>query len=345
MDAAGEGSSKKRNRQDGAKKTARKRKARTPKISSVSQLIQQLRQTVFPEPDTQATRVLQQTKHYILQLENTLDSLLKMKGHTLMEDDGSCSLEDIKEEYLQMISNDQGDSPAEPVGKDETDPVLLYLHPEIKRDLEESAEELKIENSTDALSSPDLVEFERYLRFYKQTVDMLIENRVVSPGQITYPVVSKAISGLWQELLQDGKTNIYQKSFSQVKNTATCSFSYPSDTGCTNGGVRDSGAESQEASSSFLSSTPEDILLDDAFDLAAGFLDRSANPTTSSPGSPIYESCPWGSPEGEKQLHQHISDFLKAKYSPATQASVPPCDYETVLLRCTETFDDDEDDL
>ncbi|XP_040289598.1 stimulated by retinoic acid gene 8 protein homolog [Bufo bufo] len=318
MDPAGEGSSKKgRNRPDGSKKPARRRKGRPPKSSSVSQLIKQLRETVFPEPDTRATRkqVLQQTKHYILQLENTLDSLLKMKSNILLEDNSSCSLEDIKLEYLQLINNDEGSLPANPL-EGEMDPVLLYLQPEVKRDLEESVEELKLENSTHSLSSPDLMEFERYLHFYKQTVDMLVENRVVSTGQVTHPGVSKAISSLWQELLQEGKTNIYQERLSQARNTAACSFTLVPDPGSFK---RDSGAESQEATSSFLSSTPEDVLLDDAFDLAAGFLDCSSKQTFSSPGTPINESSPWQSPTGEKQLHQHISEFLRAKFSSFTK--------------------------
>ncbi|XP_066445284.1 stimulated by retinoic acid gene 8 protein homolog [Eleutherodactylus coqui] len=340
MDTAGEGSSKKvRNRQERGKKRSRKPKTTTPKTSAVPHLIQQLQEMMFPDPDTQVTKkeVLQQTKQYTLQLENTLSSLLKMKGHILMDDSSPCSLEDIKDEYLQLFRSSQGGPPAGPAGQELIDPVLLYLHPVIQKDLEESVEELRIEQANKASYSPDLIEFERYMHFYKETVDMLLENKVVPPGQVTHPVVSKAISNLWEELLRDGKTNIYQRRLSEARNTAACPLTYHSDAGYTDGGRRGSEAESQEASSSFLS-TPEDVLIDDAFELAAGFLDCNSNQKLSNPGSPTHKSSPWESPEREQRLHQNISDFLRAKFLSCTQ-----CDYDAAFLRCTETFDDEDD--
>ncbi|XP_077122900.1 stimulated by retinoic acid gene 8 protein homolog isoform X2 [Ranitomeya variabilis] len=342
MDAAGEGGSQK-GRNSGKRPAARKRKARTPSSTSVPQLIQKLRDLVFPEPDTKATRkeVLQQAKQYILQLESTLDSLLKMKADIFLEHSAPYTLEDVREEFLQLVSSEEGGPTADPVDIDNIDPVLLYMQPEIQEDLDETVEELKIENTGEPFSSPELMEFEKYLRFYKQTVDLLVESRVVSQAQVTLPVVSKAISNLWQELLQSGKTNNYQNYFSQDRTAASCSFSSP-DTSCPNGRIRDSGAESQEATSSFLSSTPEDILLDDAFELAAVFLDQGANRMTSSPG-PTPDVSLWSSPQGEEQLHQYVSDFLRRKFSLCPQASAPQYDYETLMLRCTENFDDLDD--
>ncbi|XP_075066527.1 stimulated by retinoic acid gene 8 protein homolog [Mixophyes fleayi] len=348
MDTAGEGSSKKgRHRQGTRKRPVRKRPSRARKSTSVSQLIQQLRETVFPDPDTQATRsqVLHKTKTYIQELENTLDSLLKMKGNFQIEDSGACSLEDVKEEYMQTCySIDQGGAVDNTEVKSEMEPMVWYLPPDFKLDLDQVVEELQINDlqSPEPLSSPDLVEFERYLHFYKHTVDMLIENTVVSPEQITHPVVSKAISSLWQDLLQEGKANIYQYEIPQARSTP-CSLAYPSDAGCTNGGIRDSGAESQEATSSFLSSTPEEVLFEDAFDVAAGFLDNHVTQTMSSPRSSTHGSSPWESPEGDTQLYQQITGFLRTRLSSFTQAAALQCDYETVLLRCTETIDDIDD--
>ncbi|XP_056425509.1 stimulated by retinoic acid gene 8 protein homolog isoform X2 [Hyla sarda] len=278
-----------------------------------------------------------------------------MRSHVIMEDSAPCSLEDIKEEYVQLYSSDQCDRPVGVEGMGEVDPVLLYMRQDFQRNLEESVEELKIESSTESVSSPDIMDFERYLNYYSQTVDMLVEHRVVSPAQIAHCVVSRAIFSLWQELLQDGKDEVYEKYLSQARNTVPCSVTYPTDTGCTNGGKRDSGAESQEATSSFLSSTPEEILLDDALDFTAEFLDQSENQKKSCPGeegaseNPPAEyilrdvSPPWDSPGGEKKLHQHVYNFLRAKFSSCTQESVTQNDYETVLLRCTETFDDEDD--
>ncbi|XP_075132022.1 stimulated by retinoic acid gene 8 protein homolog [Leptodactylus fuscus] len=341
MDTAGEGGSKKgRVRQDGGKTPVKKRKTRTPKVSN---LIQELQETVFPDPETQATRkeVLQQTKSYILQLESTLDSLLKMKGDALVENGSPCSLEDIKKEYIQHVHSDQGSKSSDPLWEGEVDPVLLYMTHESRKDREVSVEELKLENSTEPLSSPDVIEFERYFHFYKQTADMLLENMVVSPPQVTHPVVSNAISALWQELCRTGKVSAFQQGLSQAKDKTSVTSS--TDIGCTNGGKRNSGAESQEAASSFMSSTPEDILIDDAFELAEGFLDGGANQTLSDLGSPLHESSAWESPEDEKLLHQHVSEFFRAKLFSYTEAADHQCDYEAGLLRCTETFDDEDD--
>ncbi|XP_063785090.1 stimulated by retinoic acid gene 8 protein homolog isoform X2 [Pseudophryne corroboree] len=289
MDTVGECSSKKgTRRQNTGKRPVRKRSSRNRKQTSVSQLIQQLRETVFPDPDAQATRhqVLQTAKLYIQQLENTLDSLLKMRGRCQTEDSGCCSLEDIKEEYLQLYHIDQG-----------------------------------------------------YLHFYTQTVDVLVENSVVSPEQVTHPVVSKAIFSLWQDLSQEGKANIYQYGIPQASSTP-CSLTYPSGTGCT---IRDSGAESQEATSSFLSSTPEEVLYDDAFDVVSDFLAQNTDQMMHSPRSPPHGSSPLESLEGYSHLYQQITGFLRTRLSSYTQASVLQCDYETVLLRCTETFEDEDD--
>ncbi|CAN2387192.1 Stimulated by retinoic acid [Pristimantis euphronides] len=323
MDMTGvDGPPKKRNRKDCGKKK-QKQKSRNPNNSSIAEIYQQLQKIASPDPAKAATKkeVLQQAKHYVMELENTLAALLSMKGRFLMDDSGPGNLEEIKEEYLQLLDDDQSSPPAEPVAQDEIDPVLLYLHPAIQKDLEESVEELKLEHLTESSSSQDLMDFEQYMSFYKQTADMLVDNQVVSPGQLTQPDVSKAIFNLWQELPQYWKAKAYQKP--QHRNTAS-------------GGRSVSGAESQEASSSFLSSTPEDISLDDAFELAAEFLECSEKQMLSNPGS--HESSPWVNPEGEKQLDQNISDFFRAKFFSCTQ-----CDYESVLLQCTETFDDEDD--
>ncbi|XP_069808055.1 stimulated by retinoic acid gene 8 protein homolog [Dendropsophus ebraccatus] len=347
MDTTGEGGGKKGGTRQGdsGKKTVRKRKAKTRNVSTVPQLLQQLRETVFLDPNTQATKkeVLQQARQHILHLESTLDSLLKMKSHVLSEDSAPCSLEDIKVEYLQLCNSDQSGPPIELMAPGEVDPVLLYMQPDIQKDLEESVEELKLESSTESVSSPDIMDFERYLKYYTQAVDMLLENRVVSPEQVAHSMVSTAIFSLWQELRQNGKTDIYEKYLSRSGNTAPCSVTCPPDSGHASGGKRDSGAESQEATSSFLSSTPEEILLDDHLDFTAEFLDPNVNQTKSSPGLLINESPLWDSQEGGKHLYQQVYNFLRAKLSSCTQESAPQNDYETVLLRCMETFDDEDD--
>ncbi|XP_018423387.1 PREDICTED: stimulated by retinoic acid gene 8 protein homolog [Nanorana parkeri] len=356
MDTAGEGSSKKgKRRKDTGKAPARRRPARPRKPTSATRLIQQLRQIVFPSPNTKASRrqVLHQTRTYIQELENTLDSLLKMRGHFKVLDSGSSSLEDVKEEYMQMhfVQEQGGILPNTAVASD-SEPMYWHLQSDLEVGLGEAVEELIIDSQIpEPPSSPDLIEFERYLYFYRQTMDMLTESHVVSPEQIAEPVVSKAIANLWQDLKREGDASICHYGVPQAQSTpcfftlpsdsgctdgcakdnstgsqeasssflsstpeeaqsTPCFFTLPSDSGCTDGCAKDNSTGSQEASSSFLSSTPEEILFEDAFDVAAGFLDPGAFHSTSSP-----------------------------RYT----TSAPQFDYETVLLRCTETFDDEED--
>ncbi|KAM4675750.1 stimulated by retinoic acid gene 8 protein homolog [Discoglossus pictus] len=335
MDAAGEGSSKTaRRRQERGKTAAKKCAAHPRKRTPVSQLISQLRETVFPNSDTQATKrqVLRQTKNYIQELESTLDTLLKMRDHFHSEERSPSSLEDVKEEYLRIYYSDQSSLP---VTEDNSEYEKNH-----KIILEEVKSEYTLSSTS---SSPDLMEFERYLHFYKQTVDMLVENVVVSSEQITHPVVSKAISNLWQDLVQEGKTDMYQRCI-QLARRPDCLLPCPKDTSYTEVCVRDSGAESQEGTSSFVSSTPEEILFEDAYDVAAGFIDQGNIQSMSSPSS-AYGSSPWESPESDSLLYQQIVGFLRSCICSYAQEASLQCDYETVLLRCTETFDDEDEDL
>ncbi|XP_053575663.1 stimulated by retinoic acid gene 8 protein homolog [Bombina bombina] len=262
---------------EGSRKTARRRKERgkepakkypSKRRNPVSQLINQLRQTVFPDSDTRATKpqVLRQTKHYIQQLESTLDTLLKMKepvfnvsiiDHFHPEEHIPCSLEDVKEEYLQICCSEYSAVP-EIEGTSENAAAVWYLTQEYENDPKIVVETKTEQPQSPVSSSPDLMEFERYLHFYQQTVEMLVENGLVSSEQVTHHVVSKAISNLWQELLHEGKADMFQSYIQQFKRSA-CSLPYPKETVYTEACVRDSGADSQEATSSFLSSTPEEV--------------------------------------------------------------------------------------
>ncbi|KAM5171911.1 stimulated by retinoic acid gene 8 protein homolog, partial [Mantella aurantiaca] len=264
-----------------------KRPARPRKATSVTHLIQQLRPIVFPSPNTQATRrqVLHQTQIYIQELENTLESLLKMRGYFKAEESGSSSLKDVKEEYMQMTNcQEEGDSLANTKVASESEALFWHLHSDFDVELGEVVEELltDIPQTPEALSCPDLIEFERYLHFYKQMMDMVTESHIVTPEQIAQPVVSKAIANLWQDLKQEGDSNICQYDIPKDQSTP-CYYTFPSDPGCTDEGAKDNSTGSQEATSSFLSSTPEEILFEDAFDVAADFLNHSAIQTTSSP--------------------------------------------------------------
>ncbi|NXL91188.1 STRA8 protein, partial [Alectura lathami] len=181
----------------------------------------------------------------------------------------------------------------------------------------------------------------RYLCFYKHTVDLLIERGIVCMEEVPLPVVSTAISHLWQELSEERRDSILQyfgqRDFHLDPKAAS------QEPVCAEGDVRDSGGNSEEASGSS-GCTPEEVALEDAFDVAAGFLETNETQGMSSQSS----ACASGTsenPEENHRLYLQIIDFLKSLFF----ANVQLCqeedlhfDYETVMLRCTETFDDED---
>ncbi|NXP25392.1 STRA8 protein, partial [Scytalopus superciliaris] len=181
----------------------------------------------------------------------------------------------------------------------------------------------------------------RYLYFYKHTMDLLIEHGIVCTGDVPLPEVSTAISHLWQELSEESRDSILQYCSQRdflVDRKASCQ-----EPACTEGSVRDSRGNSEEASGSSLS-TPEEVMFEDAFDVAAGFLDRSKPRGMSSQSSAIA-SCNSQNPEDHHRLYLQVTDFLKRLFFANTQFFQEedlPYDYETVMLRCTETFDDED---
>ncbi|NWW98147.1 STRA8 protein, partial [Caloenas nicobarica] len=176
----------------------------------------------------------------------------------------------------------------------------------------------------------------RYLYFYKHTVDLLIEHGIVCTEEVPLPEVSTAISYLWQELSEERRDSILQYCSQR-------DFLMDPKAACTEGSVRDSRGNSQEASGSSVS-TPEEVMFEDAFDVAAGFLDRSETQGMSSQSS-AFASSTSENPEDHHTLYLQITDFLKSLFFANTQFCQEEdlqFDYETVMLRCTETFDDED---
>ncbi|NXM15748.1 STRA8 protein, partial [Ploceus nigricollis] len=182
---------------------------------------------------------------------------------------------------------------------------------------------------------------QRYLYFYKHTVDLLIEHGIVCTGEAPLPEVSTAISHLWQELSEESRDSILQYCSQRdflMDPKAACP-----EPACTEGSVRDSGGNSEEASGSSVS-TPEEVMFEDAFDVAAGFLDRSKAQGMSSQSS-AFASCTSENPEDHQRLYLQVTDFLKHLFFTNTQFCQDEdlhYDHETVMLRCTETFDDED---
>lgn len=117
--------------------------------------------------------------------------------------------------------------------------------------------ELWLDHRDGATGLRDIHICSRYLNFYKQTMDLLTMNSIISPQEATLPIVSAAISHLWQTLSEEKKANLLQvweqqnSSFSDL--TQACL-----ELACVEGSVKDSGVDSQGASCS-LESTPEEV--------------------------------------------------------------------------------------
>ncbi|NXU51635.1 STRA8 protein, partial [Turnix velox] len=181
----------------------------------------------------------------------------------------------------------------------------------------------------------------RYLYFYKHTVDLLIEHEIVCTEEVPHPEVSTAVSHLWQELSEESRDSILQycsqRDFLEPPKAAC------QEPACTEGSVRDSQAKSEEASGSSVS-TPEEVMFEDAFDVAVSFLDRSETQGMSDQSS-AFATCSSENPEDHHRLYMQITDFLKSLFFADTQFCQEEdlaFDYETVMLRCTETFDDED---
>uniref|UniRef100_A0A8C0EQA9 Stimulated by retinoic acid 8 n=1 Tax=Bubo bubo TaxID=30461 RepID=A0A8C0EQA9_BUBBB len=155
----------------------------------------------------------------------------------------------------------------------------------------------------------------RYLYFYKHTVDLLIEHGIVCTEEVPLPEVSTTISHLWQELSEERRDSILQYCSQRdllMDPKAACQ-----EPACAQGSVRDSRGNSEEARG-FSVSTPDEVMFEDAFDVAAGFLDRSETQGMTSQSS-AFASCASKNPEDHHRLYLQITDFLKCLFFANTQ--------------------------
>ncbi|NXN65077.1 STRA8 protein, partial [Himantopus himantopus] len=155
-----------------------------------------------------------------------------------------------------------------------------------------------------------------YLYFYKHTVDLLIEHEIVCTEEVPLPEVSTAVSHLWQELSEERRDSILQYCSQRdflMDPKAACQ-----EPACTEGSVRDSRGNSEEASGSSVSTPEEEVMFEDAFDVAAGFLDGSETQGMSSQSS-AFASCTSENPEDHHRLYLQITDFLKSLFFANTQ--------------------------
>ncbi|KAM6425270.1 LOW QUALITY PROTEIN: stimulated by retinoic acid gene 8 protein homolog [Rhynochetos jubatus] len=325
--------------QDVEPHVAKQRLSRAHRGATLARLISSLQEVVLSQSENSASKhqVLRKAKKSIQKLEQTLGSLLKMKESFSLEDGNLTSLEEVREKYVKRHFSNHSTASASEAASDSS---VWYSNQECeKQAMEEDGKPAFIQSSD--TSSPDLVEFERYLSFYKHTVDLVIEHGIICAEAVPLPEVSTAISHLWQELSEERRDRILQYCSQRdflMDPKAACR-----EPACTGGSVRDSRGNSEEASGSSVS-TLEEVMFEDAFDITAGFLDRSKTQGVSSQSS-ASASCTSENPEDHHRLYLQITDFLKSLFfanTPFCQEEDLQFDYETVMLRCTETFDDED---
>uniref|UniRef100_A0A8D0GJ65 Stimulated by retinoic acid 8 n=1 Tax=Sphenodon punctatus TaxID=8508 RepID=A0A8D0GJ65_SPHPU len=313
---------------------ARRRLSQARHRASLAELFNNLRKTVYSQPDNSASKV---GPIFLLATESFN-----------LEDGNPSSLEEVKEEYVKMYFSNHSlllcllssvASPSDTMSEHSS--TVWYLIQEYdKNSIEEDGKPRIMQ--TQSTASPDLMDFERYLYFYKQTVDLLVENGIVCTEEVTLPVVSTAISHWWQDLPEERRDGVLQYC-SQRESLLSVPKASCQEPACTEDSAREGSTNSQEASGS-LASTPEEILFEDAFDVATSFLDRTESQALSSP-SLAFAGCSSENPEDNHQLYLQIISFLKGLFFAKTQLpqdEVLQLDYETVMLRCTETFDDED---
>ena len=88
-------------------------------------------------------------------------------------------------------------------------------------------------------------------------MDILIGNGIVSSQEVTLPIVSAAISHLWQNLSEERKASLLQ-AWAQRQSGLLGLAGACQEPACADGSVKDSGVDSQGASCSLVS-TPEEV--------------------------------------------------------------------------------------
>ncbi|XP_021119088.1 stimulated by retinoic acid gene 8 protein homolog [Heterocephalus glaber] len=388
-------------------RVARRRLSQARHRATMAGLFDNLRKIVYSKAELTASKwqVLNKAKNHIQELEGTLDTLLKLKASFNLDDGNAHSLKEVKEEYAAVFSGNEslisdsflqnGSFPWHPTegvekGVEEEEGEEEEEENQEEAEEEEEGKQMDLVHSL-STSPPDLLEFERYLNFYKQTMDLLIQNGIVSSRMASQPVISAAISHLWQTLSEDRKASVLQAWIQQ--HSGLLDLGTGPQQAFAEDSMKDSGVDSQGASSSLVS-TQEEVLLEDAFDVAS-FLDKSEIPSTSDPSSVFAGFDPENS-EKKLQFYLQIIDFLeglccvntqlkqaelfhhllrpcgniwgqllkdnfcspkadtaayddtavgvlaKKSVPEAPKERAPPVDEEMLLLRCLETFDDDD---
>ncbi|KAI5617826.1 hypothetical protein C0J50_22415 [Silurus asotus] len=310
---------------------------------------------VDDDDDDLQWKILDHAMGFLLEKEAYLSKLLALKEVYLYDDGGPKSLEDVRDEYRSLYSKDffsrhsrRARVPDVDEGDENSDVDST----------DEETDELLLSQSSES-SIPNIQEFEGYLFFYSETLELLLRSGVLAPDQTGLSVVSEAISGLWSSLPQERRAEAQQHALDQS------SVSWE--------------GQSETTDSHLFSLNPsyavQEDLLQDAYDVVQRDIDAASVNRPS-----VLQSCDY---EKLRQIYKDISAFIQNHMAEEQElpqshtegikgyltkkerdwGAVPDDlastvtgpepnrdglgdlsqadEYEELLLRCSESFDED----
>nr|XP_046155440.1 stimulated by retinoic acid gene 8 protein homolog [Oncorhynchus gorbuscha] len=313
--------------------------------ANLASLFETLNTVVCPTSDKMPAKwkILDHAKGFLKEQEAHLSRLMLLKGIFLGNEDGPCSLEEVRAEYRRLQSHSSSLRSRRPGGH--------RRHGGADgEDLNETSEEDSAEETLDD-SAPsqtsinsltNILEFEGYLLFYRQTLEKLVCSGVLSPGQTGLAVVSEAISGLWDSFSPERRA-AYQTCPPQQ---STLGWEGPPET--PSNPVLDTHlhltlqpstqANSQGASSP---SSYEEDLLQDAYDVVKKEMDSTSD------HSPVLASPQCGDFDKLREIYKDIMCFVKTQMVENPEHNQDVClsamrDREEIFLQCSESFDSED---
>ncbi|XP_026859709.2 stimulated by retinoic acid gene 8 protein homolog [Electrophorus electricus] len=270
-------------------------------------------------PTTQKTpakwKILDHAKGFLLEKEAYLSKLLALKEVVLNDNEGPKTLEEVREEYRKLYSKCYR---------------AHVPHVDEGSDSSEDNEEMDESPQSTGLSVPNFQEFEGYLCFYRQTLELLLHSRVLASYQTSLPVVSQAISGLWNILPPEQKTAVQRHTLDEGSVPRARPADKPSF----------SPVDSSQLASvnTYGTSAFEADLLQDVYDVVQRDMDAtSANRSALLPlQSDDYKRL--------REIYKDIKGFVQSHTSQEEELSqdwYPGVENEELFLRCSESFDED----
>ncbi|XP_045072229.1 stimulated by retinoic acid gene 8 protein homolog [Coregonus clupeaformis] len=287
-------------------------------------------------------KILDHAKGFLKEQEAYLSRLLSLKGIFLGNEDGPCSLDEVRAEYRRLQSHSSSLRSRRPGGHrrhggaDGEDLIETSEEDSVEETRDDSAP-----SQTSVNSRTNILEFEGYLLFYRQTLEKLICSGVLSPGQTGLAVVSESISGLWDSFSPERRA-AYQTCPPQQ---STLGWEGPAER------PPDPGPDThlhltlhpstQADSQGAWSPSYEEDLLQDAYDVVKKEMDSASedSPVLAPPRCDDFEKL--------REVYKNIMCFLKTQMVEKPEQNQDLClsatrDYEEIFLQCSESFDSEE---